>query len=96
MPGVHRHGDDRACGATTVVGLQSNVYANSKLIAVLGDPNSHGNGGLEASINPGTVYINNIELVVNGSTAEPDDLCPVSPHCDPDATTGSADVFAFD
>ena len=57
MPKVHRHGDKRVCKATTVVIGQSSVYANGKLIADKGDPNTHLKGGLNASINPGTIFI---------------------------------------
>ena len=48
MPSVHRDGDGRICGATTIVSGNSTVYANNKLVAVNGDPNSHGGGGLIA------------------------------------------------
>jgi len=98
MAGVHRNGDSRACGATTVVTNQSTVYANGKLVAVQTDPNSHGAGGLNASINPGTVFIEGKEMVVNGSSAAADSLCPIlaGPHCGPSATSGSSNVFAFE
>ena len=98
MPGVHRNGDSRACGATTVVSGQSTVFINDKLVSVQGDPNSHGAGDLHASINPGTVFINDIEMVVNGSSAAQDNLCPPlgGAHCAPSATSGSPNVFAFD
>jgi hypothetical protein len=66
---VHRNGDSRACGASTTVTGQSTVYVNNKLVAVQNDPNSHGGGGLNASINPGTIFVENIEMVVNGSSA---------------------------
>ena len=58
---VHRHGDARACGATTIVSGQSTVFANSKLIAVNGDPNTHGAGNLVAGSN--NVFINSIAVV---------------------------------
>lgn len=98
MPGIHRNGDSRACGATTVVSGQSTVFINDKLVSVQGDPNSHGAGDLNASINPGTVFINDIEMVVNGSSAAADSLCPPlgGAHCAPSATSGSPNVFAFD
>jgi hypothetical protein len=97
MPAVHRNGDSRACGATTVVSGQSTVYVNNELVAVENDPNSHGAGGLNASVNPGTVFIEGKEMVVNGSTAGADSLCvPLGgSHCAPSATSGSPDVFAF-
>lgn len=98
MPEVHRNGDSRACGATTVVSGQSSVYVNDKLVAVETDPNSHGAGGLNASINPGTVFIEGKEMVVNGSSAAADSLCPTlgGSHCAPSATSGSSDTFAFE
>ena len=82
MVAVHRHSDTRVCGATTVVGGQTTVFANSLLIAVNGDPDSHGGGGLIAGSNK--VFINGIAVVNNtpdGSAA--DNLCPISPHCAP-------------
>lgn len=97
MPGVHRDKDSRICGAKTTVVGQSTVFANGQLISVQGDTNTHGNGGLSASINPGTVFINGKEMVVEGSDASPDKLCPIlgSPHCNPVASQGSPDVFGF-
>ena len=94
---VHRNGDSRACGASTTVTGQSTFYVNNKLVAVQNDPNSHGSGGLNASINPGTIFVENIEMVVNGSSAAADALCPIvgGPHCSPSATSGSDDTFAF-
>lgn len=41
MPGVHRNGDTRFCGASTVVEGQSSVYVNGRLASVDGDPNTH-------------------------------------------------------
>lgn len=97
MPGVHRNTDSRKCGAKTQVAGNQTVYANGKLISVQGDPNSHGGGSLNASINPGTVYVAGREMVVNGSTASADNLCPLPVHhCGPDATQGSENVFAFE
>lgn len=97
MPAVHRNTDSRVCGAKTTVTGQNNVYANGLLIAVQGDPNTHGGGSLSASVNPGTVFINGKEMAVQGSDAAPDALCPVlgAPHCAPTATSGSPDVFGF-
>ena len=48
MPAIHRHTDARACGATTIVSGQGTVYANSLLVSVNGDVNSHGAGALVA------------------------------------------------
>ena len=97
MPVVHRHSDSRACGATTVVSGQSNVYANSLLISVNGDPNSHGGGALVAGSR--RVYINSIAVVnhtPDGAAA--DNLCiPLGPpHCAPVTASGSPDVYVGD
>jgi hypothetical protein len=64
----------RVCGATTVVVGQSTVFVNSKLWAVLNDPNSHGDGQL---INTGTtVFIEGKPVIVHSpDPAMPDDLC---------------------
>lgn len=92
---IHRNGDGRVCGAVTTVANQSTVYANDKLVAVNGDPNSHGGGGLIARCNE--VYVEGI-LVVNHSpeNASPDSLCPIPPHCNPSTTEGSPNVFVGD
>lgn len=97
MPQVHRDSDSRSCGAATTVTGQTSVFANGLLIAVQGDPNSHGGGNLDASINPGTVFIEGKELVVVGSSAGADGYCPDpgGAHCSPSAASGSPDVFAF-
>ena len=95
MPVVHRHSDSRACGATTVVSGQSNVYANSLLISVNGDPNSHGGGALSAGSR--RVYINSIAVVNNTPDgAAADALCPIAPHCAPVTAGGSPDVYVGD
>ena len=92
---VHRHGDARICGATTVVSGQSTVFANGRLVSVDGDPNTHGGGALNASAK--NVYCEGI-LVVNhtADTAAPDALCPIPPHCGPSTAAGSPNVFTPD
>ena len=72
---VHRHTDDRTCGATTTVVGQGTVYANNLLVSVQGDPNTHGGGNLGATVNDGTVFINGKKVVLQGSSASPDALC---------------------
>jgi hypothetical protein len=96
MAGVHRNKDSRACGATTKVSGQSNVYADNLLVSVNGDPNSHGGGALSASCNQ--VYVNNIMVVDNGDSASADALCdPVGgAHCVPSASSASGDVIVGD
>lgn len=93
---VHRNTDSRVCGATTIVQGQSNVYVNNLLASVQGDPNSHSGGALSASVNDGTVFINNRKVVLKGSSAAPDLACaPVGPpHCNPVSVGASTNVFA--
>jgi hypothetical protein len=93
---VHRDTDSRACGATTTVKGQGDVYVNSLLASVQGDPNTHGGGELAASVNDGTVYINNRKVVLKGSSAAPDLACAPAgpPHCDPFSVGSSPNVFA--
>ena len=94
---IHRHGDARVCGATTVVSGQSTVFANSVLVSVNGDPNSQGSGGLVAGSNH--VFINSIAVVNNSADgAAADNLCPSAggTHCAPVTAAGSPDVFVGD
>ena len=93
---VHRNTDSRACGAKTTVSGQSTVFANNLLVSVQGDPNTHGGGNLGATVNDGTVFVNNKKVVLQGSSASPDALCPQQggSHCDPKSTQGSPNVFA--
>jgi hypothetical protein len=93
---VHRNTDSRSCGATTTVTGQSTVYINNLLASVQGDPNTHGGGNLLANVNDGSVFINGIKLVLQGSGASPDLLCvPLGPpHCNPKSVGASPNVFA--
>jgi hypothetical protein len=97
MPAIHRNNDLRSCGAKTIVVGQSKVYANGELVAVNGDPNTHGNGGLIAGSR--RVFING-KAVVNHTPdgANPDDLCPDpgGAHCSPVTAGGSPNVFVGD
>jgi hypothetical protein len=97
MPGAHRNNDGRICGATTTVVGQSTVFANGELIAVDGDPNTHGGGGLIAA--NANVYIEG-KLAVNHTpeNSAPDSLCvPLGPpHCNPQTSEGSPDVIIAD
>jgi hypothetical protein len=90
MAAVHRDTDDRSCGASTNA-ANPNVYTNNLLTAVDGNPNSHGGGGLIAA-NP-NVYIGNKLTVIQGNDANPDAICPIPPHCNPAATSGSGNVY---
>jgi len=92
---AHINGHLRICGATTVVTNQSTVFVNNQLWAVLGDPNSHGDGGLINSTGS-TVIVENLPVIVHGPDhASPDDLCPIEPHCDPETAEGSADTWLY-
>lgn len=91
---VHRNTDSRNCGASTNVSGQTDVFINGLLCSVLGDPNSHGGGALQASNNDGTVFVNGILINLLGSDANADRLCPIPPHCNPKASQASPNVFA--
>lgn len=91
---VHRNTDSRNCGAETQVRGQSNVFVNNLLCSVLGDPNTHGGGSLQASNNDGTVFVNGILVNLLGSDANSDSFCPIPPHCNPKASSASNNVFA--
>lgn len=75
MPGVHRNGDKRFCGASTIVEGQSTVFANGRLISVDGDPNTHGEGRNEPVYGAKNVYIEGklIICAVGDSVYGPDD-----------------------
>lgn len=93
---AHRQGDQRICGATTIVQGQSDVYVNNKLWSVEGDPNTHGNGQLIATGQ--TVLVNNKKVICNTPDhANPDNQCPLGgqQHCDPMTAQGSDDTFAY-
>lgn len=95
---VHRNTDGRSCGAKTTVTGQSNVFANSLLVSVQGDLNTHGEGALGATVNGGTVFVNGKKMVLQGSASGHDSkshrLFGRRPHINPRATGGSPDVFA--
>jgi len=95
MAGIHRNGDSRLCGATTIVSGNSTVFANGKLISVNGDPNSHGGGNLTNSGT--TVFVEGINIIINGDSAGADSLCPTAggSHCAPNASSASPDVNAY-
>tara|TARA_R110001592_G_scaffold174959_1_gene413929 strand:+ start:1427 stop:1708 length:282 start_codon:yes stop_codon:yes gene_type:complete len=90
MAAVHRDTDSRSCGASTNA-ANPNVYTNNLLTAIDGNPNSHGGGGLVAA-NP-NVFIGGKLTVIMGNDANPDSFCPIPPHCNPAATSGSGNVY---
>jgi len=94
MPAVHRDEDPRVCGAITVVTNQSSVYANGLLIAVHGDPNSHGAGGLIAHSKD--VYVEGLKVVNHTPDLAVADLLVVLLHNSPNTAGGSPDVSVGD
>ena len=93
MKPIHRHSDSRICGASTIA-TNHKVTANSLLIAVNGDGNSHGGGDLNASSKK--VYCGGKLVVIHrADSAAPDSLCPIPPiHCAPSTAQGSPNVYA--
>ena len=77
MPAIHRHGDARVCGATTIVSGQDTVRANGELVSVDGDLNTHGQGALTAGSK--NVFINGKAVVNNTPDAAAADLAPHLP-----------------
>lgn len=95
MTQVHRNGDSRACGASTIVSGQGFVFVDGQLWSVEGDPDSHGGGNLS----PGqiaAIYIDGKRVIGVGDAAAPDALCiPLGgAHCAPSASGGDANVTA--
>lgn len=80
MPGAHRDGDSRFCGATTIVTGQSSVFVNNKLWAVEGDRDTHCfEGELIPIYGKKNVYIENkLVTCAIGDAAAGD-----KPHCNP-------------
>lgn len=93
MPAAHRNSDSRACGSKTIVEGQSTVFVNSKLWAVVDDPNSHNAGGLINTTGT-TVFIEGKNVVVNGP-----DLAKVDGRghvgSEDQTAEGSDNVFAY-
>lgn len=96
MPAVHRDTDTRVCGATTVSAQGRNVFVNGLLWSIDGDPNTDGAGNLIAGTN--SVFIGGTAVCNNNDSAVPDALCPIpgGPHCAPDASGGSGNVYVGD
>lgn len=92
MPAIHRHGDLRACRATTIVVGQGSVFVNSKLWSVDGDPNSHGSGELYPSHNG--VFVNGKPVIVNTPDPARTDNFPHWPDVTKTAQ-GSPDSYCY-
>lgn len=99
MGRVHRIGDPRKCGAITEsIGQNLKVFAENQLMAVMGDPSSHGMlGQLIPMVNQAKVFINHIPIIVsNGDRAAPDIVGLVMhPFSPTDPAGGAQKVFAF-
>lgn len=90
---VHRQGDSRSCGATTVT-RSNKVRANGRLVSIEGDPNTHRGGALRASETVGKVRVNGIPVILLNDNAAPDARCPGPGHCNPKAASASPNVRA--
>lgn len=92
MAEAHVNGQQRSCGATTIVSGQSFVKIDGQLWAVENDQNSHGQGGLIASKT--FVKIGGKAIIVKDDSANPDSLCPSAggEHCNPKAQEGKSFV----
>lgn len=90
---AHRHGDLRACGATTTVVGQSTVFVNGKLWAVKGDTNTHQDGGL-INTTGSTVTIEGKPVIVHGPDLAEVDKAGHFMVLD-ETAQGSGDVFAY-
>lgn len=85
---IHRHSDDRSCGATTVVSNQSTVTADGLLVSVEPDQNSHGGGALTSQANG--VFIEGKLVIRDGDPGAAD---PIPGHVSTPASSGSGTVF---
>lgn len=88
MPSVHRQDDLRACGATTIVSGQSTVKAGGKLVAVVGDKNSHGEGAF--TNNGRKVFINGKRVIAVGDSAVGDNA--LHPAGSTDSSSGISTI----
>lgn len=94
MPGVHRDGDSRFCGAVTIVTGQSTVKVEGKLVAVEGDESDHRPGGALISVYGSTVKIGGKKVIVAvGDKASPDSKRHPAPPTDP--STASTTVIVY-
>ncbi len=97
---VHRIGDARICGATTVpasgTGLERRVFVNGQIISLMGDTNTHLGGAITATTT--RTFVNGLPIARVGDDAAPDALCllplgGILGHCNPKPTTGSPNVL---
>lgn len=64
------------------------------LVSIQGNPNTHGGGALIAD-NPQTVAVVSIPVIELIDPASPDSFCPIPPHCNPESSSGSPNVFVY-
>lgn len=98
MPKAHRIGDQRMCGATTVsAGLNTNVFVNGVLAAVVGDLDSHNMLGALISQSPGTIKINGIPMIASIMDQGSPDVIGLVTHVTglPTPGTGSPNVNMY-
>lgn len=100
MPGAHRHGDSRFCGATTIVTGQSTVKVNGILWAVEGDKDTHCNmGDLVPIYGALNVYAEGkLVICAAGDTAAediPGCIPPEHPPGETDPSGHSMDVIVY-
>lgn len=75
MPGAHRNGDSRFCGASTIVVGQSTVFVNGILWAVEGDKDTHCfMGELSAVYGARNVYIEGKRVICAMGDIASDDM----------------------
>lgn len=72
MPQIHRIGDFRRCGATTV-GVDTKVYVEGQPVAVEGMISSHGAAPLKSVFGAGNVFINGLRVITVSDTAASSD-----------------------
>jgi uncharacterized Zn-binding protein involved in type VI secretion len=93
MPGAHRDGDSRFCGAATIAS-QSTVKVNGKAWAVNGDPSNHGAGNIICVYGAKNVRIGGILVACAVGDKASGDLAfhPVPPT-DPAGASGNVYVY---
>ena len=95
MPKAHRHGDDRICGATTVVTGQSSCTVEGQLWAVLDDPNSHGGGPLVNTFTGITIEGKPVIVHTPDQTSGADGLL-LGPHANPMTASACDSVQCYE
>lgn len=94
MPGAHRNGDLRKCGASNIVQGQSTVFVNGRLWSVDNDPNSHG-AGHNKPVTGHTVFCEGKEVIVALGDTCYDIDGELHPPGQDDPEESSGNVFAY-